>query len=168
MKRVLVIPQPVTHLSLIAVVHKPGCMLPHERKKQECQSGGGGNGNGNGSDNGSSNGNGNGSGKSASGASSASSGSGTETSSSSGSNGVMGTSMSRMTMWLMIVAAAAAAAALIAAVVGQRRNRQERHQLSGSVGRRMKLFTNLADGNLCGDRPARVVEMNNAKDYQMA
>ena len=68
----------------------------------------------------------------------------------------------------MLVAAAAATAALVAAVVGQRKNREERHALSGSVDRRMKLFTDLAGSNKGGSRPARVVEMNNANDYQLA
>lgn len=68
----------------------------------------------------------------------------------------------------MAVAAAAATAALVAAIVGQRKNREERHQLSGSVSRRMALFTNVCNGNLCGDRPDRVVEMRDARDYQLA
>lgn len=93
----------------------------------------------------------------------AASGSGTS------SSGIAGTNISKSTFWLLAVAAAAATAALIAAVVGQRRNREERHQLSGSVARRISLFTNLADNHcLCGDRPDRVVEMNNARDYQLA
>lgn len=80
----------------------------------------------------------------------------------------MGTNVSRTTGFLMLLAAAAATAALVAAVVGQRRNREERHALSGSVDRRIKLFTNVADSKLCGSRPDRVVEMKNANDYQLA
>jgi hypothetical protein len=67
----------------------------------------------------------------------------------------------------MIVAAVAATAALVAAVVGQRRDKESKHQLNGAVSRRMNLFSALADGNLCGDRPPRTVEASSG-DYRMA
>ena len=66
--------------------------------------------------------------------------------------------------WVLL----AATAALVAAVVGQRQNREERHALSGSVDRRMKLFSNVAGSKKGGSRPSRIVEMNNASDYQLA
>lgn len=72
-------------------------------------------------------------------------------------SGLGGTAIAGWSIWLMVVAAAAAAAALIAAAVGQRRDKEDLHPLNGVVSRRMNLFTSLADGNLCVDRPPRVV-----------
>jgi len=62
----------------------------------------------------------------------------------------------------MLVAAAAAVALAVAAVImGTRKKPKNTHALTGSVGRRMGLFSNFADSSLCSntDRPARVVEM---------
>lgn len=69
----------------------------------------------------------------------------------------------------MLVAAAVAAALAIAAVVlGSRKTSKEMHPLSGSVGRRMGLFSNFADANLCSnsDRPKRTVELTRSDDSQ--
>lgn len=68
---------------------------------------------------------------------------------------------------LMIAAAALAVALAIAAVIlGQRKKPKEMHPLTGSVGRRMGLFSNFADSALCNntERPQRVVEMTMSGD----
>ena len=76
--------------------------------------------------------------------------------------------------WMMVAAAVAAAFATGAVVIGQRKRKKAAHPLSGSVARRMGLFSNFADAALCNNggqnmRPARVVEMTMSKeDYTMA
>lgn len=76
--------------------------------------------------------------------------------------------------WMMAAAAVAAAFATGAVVMGQRKRKKSAHPLSGSVARRMGLFSNFADAALCNNggqnmRPARVVEMTMSKeDYSMA
>ena len=56
--------------------------------------------------------------------------------------------------------------------MGQRKKPAEMHPLKGAVARRMGLFSNFADANLCGsvDRTApRMVEMNSPQgDYAVA
>lgn len=69
--------------------------------------------------------------------------------------------------FIMLIAAAVAVAMAIAAVVlGQRNKARDPHALSGSVGRRMALFSNFADSSLCNNaaRPQRVVEMTMSGD----
>jgi hypothetical protein len=74
--------------------------------------------------------------------------------------------------WMIVAAAVAAAFATGAVVMGQRKKHKDPHPLSGSVARRMGLFSNFADSALCNqgtERPARVVEMTMSKeDYSMA
>lgn len=75
--------------------------------------------------------------------------------------------------WMMVAAAVAAAFAVSAVVIGQRKKKKAAHPLSGSVARRMGLFSNFADAALCNQgtaaRPERVVEMTMSKeDYSMA
>lgn len=73
--------------------------------------------------------------------------------------------MKQLTVWMLIAAAIAAAMALMAVVAGQRRTNSSKHALQGSVARRMSLFSSLAGASmLCGDRPARRVEMTMSKD----
>lgn len=79
--------------------------------------------------------------------------------STSGVSRIGNTNLTKTSLMLIIVAACAAIAAAIAMVVGNRRNKEELHPLSGSLDRRMNLFSALADGNLCGDRPPRTFEM---------
>lgn len=74
-------------------------------------------------------------------------------------------------LWPLLVAAVAATTAMAAVIVGQRRDPEDRHQLQGSVARRMDLFSNFADRALCNNesRPGRVVEMTKSTDdYAMA
>eukprot|EP00543_Licmophora_paradoxa_P001517 CAMPEP_0202442714 /NCGR_PEP_ID=MMETSP1360-20130828/2091_1 /ASSEMBLY_ACC=CAM_ASM_000848 /TAXON_ID=515479 /ORGANISM="Licmophora paradoxa, Strain CCMP2313" /LENGTH=176 /DNA_ID=CAMNT_0049058153 /DNA_START=162 /DNA_END=692 /DNA_ORIENTATION=+ len=74
-------------------------------------------------------------------------------------------SSSTMSFIMLLVAAMAATTALAAVVIGQRRETKEKHQLEGSVARRITLFQTFADSALCGsDRPERTVEMTNSKD----
>jgi hypothetical protein len=73
--------------------------------------------------------------------------------------------------WMIIAAAVAAAFATGAVVMGQRKTQREPHPLSGSVARRMGLFSQFADSALCNpaQRPTRVVEMTMSKeDFSMA
>lgn len=75
--------------------------------------------------------------------------------------------MSRNFPWMLLVAGAAATAALAAAVIGSRKEPREKHQLEGSVKRRITLFSAFADSALCGatgSRPERVVEMTSSMD----
>ena len=78
---------------------------------------------------------------------------------------------SSMSFWLLLVALAAVVMAIIAMVMGQRKRDKPQHALTGSVARRMELFSTFADGALCGNeaRPDRVVEMTaSADDYEKA
>jgi len=72
----------------------------------------------------------------------------------------------------MLIAAAAAVALAVAAIaVGNRKRAPEKHALSGSVSRRMGMFSNFADSSLlCSDanvRPQRVVEMTMSGDEDL-
>jgi hypothetical protein len=67
---------------------------------------------------------------------------------------------------MLMLAAVAAAAAIAGVILGTRRRAKDMHPLSGSVGRRMGLFSNFANATLCNNasRPDRVVEMTMSKD----
>lgn len=82
------------------------------------------------------------------------------------------TGVRSLSFWMLIAAAAAAALAIAAIVVGSRKSEKPVHPLSGSVARRMELFSNFADCALCDSgmqRPDRVVEMTMSKDdYDMS
>jgi hypothetical protein len=71
-------------------------------------------------------------------------------------------------MWMIVIAAAAAAMAMAAVMMGMRKSEKKPHALTGSVARRMELFSNFANCALmCSDadaRPARVVEMTASHD----
>lgn len=63
-------------------------------------------------------------------------------------------------MWMLIAAAVAATLAVAAVLTGQRRwNRNPQHALTGSVARRMSLFSTLAGRAGNADRPSRRYEM---------
>jgi hypothetical protein len=71
-----------------------------------------------------------------------------------------------MSSWPLAVAALAATTAIVAGVLGQRRENVGKHQLRGSVARRMDLFSNFADRALSD---AKDVEMVSSKDeYRLA
>jgi hypothetical protein len=57
-------------------------------------------------------------------------------------------------------------AAMIAAAIGQRRDRTDRHPMSGAIKRRVEQFSCFADGAICAstERPDRVVEMTLSQD----
>jgi len=72
---------------------------------------------------------------------------------------------SRVVVWgMMAVAAAAVVGAIAAVAVGSRKRRVQNHPLSGSVGRRMGLFSNFANKCDTGNRPDRLVEMNGSEE----
>jgi hypothetical protein len=78
---------------------------------------------------------------------------------------------SHTSFWWLILAAVAAMFAIGAVVMGQRQQRANDHILTGSVARRMGLFSTFADSALCARTEPRTVEMTtttNADDYQMA
>jgi hypothetical protein len=67
---------------------------------------------------------------------------------------------------MLIMAAVAVAVAIAGVILGTRKRAKDMHPLTGSVGRRMGLFSNFANAALCNntDRPERVVEMTMSKD----
>jgi hypothetical protein len=67
-------------------------------------------------------------------------------------------------MWMLIAAAVATAMAIAAVITGQRRSNLKQHSLSGSVARRMSLFSTMAGTNMGSDRPARRVETTVSHD----
>lgn len=73
---------------------------------------------------------------------------------------------SRLNLWMLLVAAVAASFAVGAVIAGTRKKPREMHPLSGSVVRRMGLFSQFADAALCNsvNRPERVVEMTMSHD----
>ena len=69
-------------------------------------------------------------------------------------------------MWMYIVAAVATMFAIGAIIAGQRKPAKSTHPLSGSVQKRIGLFSQFADSTLCASmaRPERVVEMTMSSD----
>ena len=55
---------------------------------------------------------------------------------------------------------------MIAAAIGQRRDRKDRHPMTGVIKRRVDQFSCFADSAVCAstDRPERVVEMTMSQD----
>jgi len=81
-------------------------------------------------------------------------------------NGEIPVGATSLPMWMLIAAAVASALAVGAVVKGMRRQEPPKHALSGSVARRMNLFSQFADCALCNsnERPSRVVEMTMSSD----
>lgn len=79
---------------------------------------------------------------------------------SSSTGGSTPTSASALSYWPLAVAALAASTALAAAIFGQRREQEGKHQLRGSVARRMEDFSSFADRTLAdGGGGGKGVEM---------
>lgn len=78
--------------------------------------------------------------------------------------------MEPLAFWMMVAAAAAAAMALFALALGNRNVSRNKHDLTGSVSRRMVLFKALSNPDtLMCDRPCRTVETTlSCGDYNQA
>ena len=77
--------------------------------------------------------------------------------------------MKSVTFWMLIAAAVAATLAVAAVLRGQRRSTPDaKHALSGSVARRMSLFSTLAGRGGNADRPLRRYELPSNNSYAPA
>jgi len=90
----------------------------------------------------------------------------TDAQSTSSNNGEIPIGTRSLPMWMLVAAAVATALAVGAVAKGMRRSEPPPHALTGSVARRMGLFSQFAECALCDStqRPARVVEMTMSHD----